>query len=131
VIAGWVVAVPAVALIANAAGEKTSDNLSLPGTGSTSAQNLLKEDDDPHKAVVDGLATTGRVITSAALIMVCVFSSFVLNGNAVVKEFGVGLAVAIASTRRSSAAWPCRRSWRSWATGPGGCRSGSTASSPR
>jgi RND superfamily putative drug exporter len=36
------------------------------------------------------------VITSAALIMVCVFSSFVLNGNAVVKEFGVGLAVAIA-----------------------------------
>jgi RND superfamily putative drug exporter len=46
--------------------------------------------------VVDGLASTGRVITSAALIMVCVFSSFVLNGNAVVKEFGVGLAVAIA-----------------------------------
>ncbi len=28
--------------------------------------------------------------------MVCVFSSFVLNGDAVVKQFGVGLAVAIA-----------------------------------
>jgi putative drug exporter of the RND superfamily len=28
--------------------------------------------------------------------MVCVFASFVLNGNPVVKEFGVGLAVAIA-----------------------------------
>jgi RND superfamily putative drug exporter len=36
------------------------------------------------------------VITSAALIMVCVFTSFVLNGDPVVKEFGVGLAVAIA-----------------------------------
>jgi RND superfamily putative drug exporter len=62
----------------------------------TQIQEHFKEEDDPHKAVVDGLASTGRVITSAALIMVCVFSSFVLNGNAVVKEFGVGLAVAIA-----------------------------------
>ena len=51
---------------------------------------------DPTKAVIDGLATTGRVITSAALIMVCVFSSFILNGDPLVKEFGVGLAVAIA-----------------------------------
>jgi RND superfamily putative drug exporter len=45
---------------------------------------------------VRGLASTGRVITSAALIMVFVFSSFVLNGSAIVKEFGVGLAAAIA-----------------------------------
>ena len=50
----------------------------------------------PDRAVVEGLANTGRVITSAAAIMVCVFTSFVLNGNPVVKEFGVGLAVAIA-----------------------------------
>ncbi len=50
----------------------------------------------PSQAVIDGLASTGRVITSAAMIMVCVFASFVLNGNPVVKEFGVGLAVAIA-----------------------------------
>jgi RND superfamily putative drug exporter len=62
----------------------------------TQIQEHYKKDGDPHKAVVDGLASTGRVITSAALIMVFVFSSFVLNGNAVVKEFGVGLAVAIA-----------------------------------
>jgi RND superfamily putative drug exporter len=62
----------------------------------TQIQEHYKEEGDAHKAVVDGLANTGRVITSAALIMVCVFSSFVLNGNAVVKEFGVGLAVAIA-----------------------------------
>jgi putative drug exporter of the RND superfamily len=62
----------------------------------TQIEEHFKEEDDPHKAVVDGLASTGRVITSAALIMVCVFSSFILNGNAVVKQFGVGLAAAIA-----------------------------------
>jgi RND superfamily putative drug exporter len=48
------------------------------------------------RAVIGGLASTGRVITSAAMIMVCVFTSFVLNGDPVVKQFGVGLAVAIA-----------------------------------
>jgi len=51
---------------------------------------------DNHEAVVDGLAVTGRVITSAALIMVSVFASFILNGDPTVKQFGVGLAVAIA-----------------------------------
>ena len=62
----------------------------------TQIQEHYKEDRDPTKAVVDGLANTGRVITSAALIMVFVFSSFLLNGDPVVKQFGVGLAVAIA-----------------------------------
>ena len=62
----------------------------------TQIQEHYKEEGDPHKAVVDGLANTGRVITSAALIMVFVFASFVLNGNAIVKQFGVGLAAAIA-----------------------------------
>src|SRR6201991_400301 len=51
---------------------------------------------DEKRAVIEGLANTGRVITSAASIMVCVFISFVLSGDPVVKEFGVGLAVAIA-----------------------------------
>jgi RND superfamily putative drug exporter len=59
-------------------------------------QDHYKQEGDATKAVIDGLATTGRVITSAALIMVCVFSSFILNGDPLVKEFGVGLAVAIA-----------------------------------
>lgn len=59
-------------------------------------QEHFEDSKDTRKAVVEGLATTGRVITSAALIMVCVFASFVLNGNVVVKQFGVGLAVAIA-----------------------------------
>jgi putative drug exporter of the RND superfamily len=49
----------------------------------------------PRQAVVDGLAGTGKVIASAAAIMVSVFASFVLNGDPTVKEFGVGLASAI------------------------------------
>ena len=51
---------------------------------------------DEHEAVIEGLASSGRIITSAALVMVCVFTSFVLNGDPTVKQFGVGLAVAIA-----------------------------------
>jgi RND superfamily putative drug exporter len=62
----------------------------------TQMREHFKEYGDERRAVVEGLANTGRVITSAAAIMVCVFTSFVLNGNPVVKEFGVGLAVAIA-----------------------------------
>ena len=35
------------------------------------------------------------MITAAALIMVFVFGSFVLNGDPTVKQFGIGLAVAV------------------------------------
>jgi RND superfamily putative drug exporter len=47
-------------------------------------------------AVADGLAKTGRVITAAAAIMVCVFGSFVINDpTRVLKVFGLGLAASI------------------------------------
>jgi RND superfamily putative drug exporter len=62
----------------------------------TQMREHYRQSGDEKRAVVEGLANTGRVITSAAAIMVCVFTSFVLNGNPIVKEFGVGLAVAIA-----------------------------------
>jgi RND superfamily putative drug exporter len=62
----------------------------------TQMREHYRESKDEKEAVIEGLANTGRVITSAAAIMVCVFTSFVLNGNPIVKEFGVGLAVAIA-----------------------------------
>ena len=51
---------------------------------------------DNTAAVIDGVAHTGRVITSAALIMVSVFFAFVLNGDPTVKQFGVGMGVAVA-----------------------------------
>jgi RND superfamily putative drug exporter len=51
--------------------------------------------EDNKRSVVSGLITSARVITAAALIMVFVFGSFVLNGDPTVKQFGVGLAVAV------------------------------------
>ena len=51
---------------------------------------------DSTEAVARGLAATGRVITSGALIMVCVFASFVANPDPSVKMIGLGLASAIA-----------------------------------
>ncbi len=62
----------------------------------TQMKEHFEETGDARAAVVQGLANTGRVITSAAAIMVCVFTSFVLVEDPVVKEFGIGLAVAIA-----------------------------------
>ena len=51
--------------------------------------------EDTKRSVVSGLVTSGRVITAAATIMVFVFGSFVLNGDPTVKQFGIGLAVAV------------------------------------
>jgi RND superfamily putative drug exporter len=50
---------------------------------------------DNAEAVADGLAVTARVITAAALIMVTVFGSFLLEDDRSVKLFGTGLAVAV------------------------------------
>ncbi|MEX0750964.1 MAG: MMPL family transporter, partial [Dehalococcoidia bacterium] len=50
---------------------------------------------DNARAVADGLAATGRVISAAAAIMVCVFGAFVLGGLRDLKLFGFGLAFAI------------------------------------
>jgi RND superfamily putative drug exporter len=50
---------------------------------------------DSRTSVADGLAATARVITAAAAIMVVVFGSFLLENDRVIKQFGVGLAVAV------------------------------------
>ena len=50
---------------------------------------------DNAGAVADGLAATARVITAAALIMVCVFAAFVLGYDRQLKLFGLGLALAV------------------------------------
>jgi putative drug exporter of the RND superfamily len=47
------------------------------------------------RSVAEGLALTGRVVTAAAAIMVCVFLSFMLGENRVIKEFGLSLASAV------------------------------------
>ncbi|HEY7618518.1 MAG TPA: MMPL family transporter [Solirubrobacteraceae bacterium] len=50
---------------------------------------------DATRAVGEGLAVTGRVITAAATIMICVFLSFVLGDDRGIKLFGFSLATAV------------------------------------
>ncbi|WP_159329460.1 MMPL family transporter [Streptomyces tendae] len=54
------------------------------------------ETGDNRRAVRVGLAETGRVINSAAVIMVSVFLAFVLSGDRVIAMFGIALAAAVA-----------------------------------
>ncbi len=50
---------------------------------------------DNERSIIVGIASTARVITSAALIMVSVFMAFVFGQDAGTKMFGLGLATAI------------------------------------
>jgi RND superfamily putative drug exporter len=50
---------------------------------------------DNAASVRAGQAATGRVITAAAAIMMCVFLAFLLAGQRIIAEFGIGLAAAV------------------------------------
>jgi RND superfamily putative drug exporter len=50
---------------------------------------------DNEEAIIRGQANTGRVITAAALVMICVFLSFAIGGERVIAEFGLGLGGAV------------------------------------
>jgi putative drug exporter of the RND superfamily len=50
---------------------------------------------DSQAAVTDALASTARVITAAAAIMVCVFASFALSDFRPLRIFGLGMATAV------------------------------------
>jgi RND superfamily putative drug exporter len=50
---------------------------------------------NPRLAVIEGVGSTARVITSAALIMISVFGSFILDVDVTTKMFGIGLSVAV------------------------------------
>jgi putative drug exporter of the RND superfamily len=62
----------------------------------TRMREAWEQTHDNRRAVGFGLARTGRVITSAALIIVIVAGSFALTSVLITKAIGVGLAVAIA-----------------------------------
>jgi uncharacterized membrane protein YdfJ with MMPL/SSD domain len=49
----------------------------------------------PRQAVRSGVASSAKVIAAAAIIMISVFGSFILNGDPTIKQFGVGLSVAV------------------------------------
>jgi RND superfamily putative drug exporter len=50
---------------------------------------------DNGRAILSGLAGTGRVITAAASIMIVVFAAMIAVDNVVMKAFGVGMVAAI------------------------------------
>jgi RND superfamily putative drug exporter len=50
---------------------------------------------EPRDAIVRGLSDTGRVITAAAAIMVAVFLGFATETDVIVKQLGLGMAVAV------------------------------------
>jgi RND superfamily putative drug exporter len=50
---------------------------------------------DPHRSVATGIGATARVITTAAAIMVVVFTSFVLDTDPTVKMLAIGMAFAV------------------------------------
>jgi RND superfamily putative drug exporter len=58
-------------------------------------EEYIKSGGNNKVAVRNGLAATGKTITAAALIMILVFGSFILGGQHVIKEFGIGLAGGI------------------------------------
>ena len=57
-------------------------------------EEWVDTEDNGHSVRI-GQAATGRVITAAATIMILVFSSFLLAGQRVIAEFGIGLASAV------------------------------------
>jgi RND superfamily putative drug exporter len=50
---------------------------------------------DNEGAIIHGQANTGRVISAAALIMICVFLAFAVGGERIIAEFGIGLGGAV------------------------------------
>lgn len=49
----------------------------------------------PTQAIVQGFRHSGRVVTAAAVIMVSVFSGFLLDDAVLIKSIGLGLAAAV------------------------------------
>ncbi|WP_243060179.1 MMPL family transporter [Nocardioides sp. SR21] len=89
---------------------------------------------DTRSAIVHGLARTGRVITSAAFIMIAVFLGFVLGEDPATKMFGLGLATAVLvdATLVRMVLLPATMQllgrWNWWAPGAGRVRTGEPGS---
>jgi putative drug exporter of the RND superfamily len=62
----------------------------------TQIQEHFHEGKGARATVIEGLGYSGRIIGAAALVMFSVFGSFVLNGDPTIKQFGLGLATAVA-----------------------------------
>jgi putative drug exporter of the RND superfamily len=59
-------------------------------------REVWEETGDNDRAVAEGLQRSGRIITSAALLIVIVFAGFVAGDIVAIKQLGLGLAIAVA-----------------------------------
>ncbi len=78
---------------------------------------------DNTEAVARGLERSGRIVTSAALIVVVVAGSFAFADIVLIKALGLGVAIAVALDATVVRALLYRRRCASWVAGTGGCRS--------
>ncbi|HEY4929920.1 MAG TPA: MMPL family transporter [Acidimicrobiales bacterium] len=62
----------------------------------SAAKERYETHPDPEHAMVGSMRTSGRVVLSAAAVMVAVFLTFALSGPLAPKEMGVILAIAVA-----------------------------------
>ncbi|GGY90297.1 hypothetical protein GCM10010365_05870 [Streptomyces poonensis] len=96
----WAVVLGAVGAAAVSTTSTNTTGLTLPGTESQRAIDLLKDLVDAiRKLAVGTEADTGTrsmVVTAAALIMITVFTGFVGSHDLTIKSIGFGLAVAVA-----------------------------------
>jgi hypothetical protein len=84
---------------------------------------------DNTEAVARGLERSGRIVTSAALIVVVVAGSFAFADIVLIKALGLGVAIAVALDATVVRACWCRLPCACWVAGTGGCRHRSSGSS--
>jgi len=58
-------------------------------------QQHFHHGEEARESVHSGLISSARITTAAALIMASVFASFILDSDPTIKQFGVGLSVAV------------------------------------
>lgn len=61
----------------------------------TRIKEFYEEAGDNNQSIICGIEKTGKIITSAALIVICICGSFLVADVLMVKAFGLGIAVAI------------------------------------
>jgi putative drug exporter of the RND superfamily len=62
----------------------------------TAAKERYELNPDPERAMIGAMRTSGRVVLSAAAVMIAVFLTFALSGPLAPKEMGVILGIAVA-----------------------------------
>ncbi|MDH4364667.1 MAG: MMPL family transporter, partial [Acidimicrobiia bacterium] len=85
---------------------------------------------DARNSVADGLASTARVISAAAAIMIVVFGSFMFESNRIIKLFGLGLSLAVLLDASLVRLLLVPATMELLGARTGGCLAGSTGSCP-